>query len=139
MLEEIKKLQEERDIAYAEFRKAYDQKCKEYNEKLLELLPYQDKIIRVDNSSGISIYIKVREVFKHGDKIIIRGYGFTSEFTVYADATFVNWDFMQSFEFSLDYIASEVKKINIITEGEFNMAFYKMISQMKQKHINELV
>lgn len=141
MLEEIKELLEKRHEAYKSCMEKYEKVCEEFNNKLIELLPYENTIVRIDNAYalGISIYIKVRELFKHGDKIIIRGYGFKSEFTSYADATFADWDFMQSFEFRLDDIVSETEKIHIINEVEFDKAFYKMISQMKQKHINELV
>ena len=141
MLEELKKLLKEKDEAYKEFRSKYDEKCDEVNNKILELLPYEGKLIKVqdDNLYYIPLYIRVREIFRHGDKIIIRGYGFSSEFTPYADATYATWDFMQSFEFRLEDIEREVEKIHIIDEVVFNRSFDLMINNMRYRHMQEML
>ncbi len=141
MLEELKKLLEEREKAWQTYRQAYDESQEAFYEKLLEVLPYRDKIIKVrdDNSYSNPLYIKVEEVFKHDSKIIIRGYGFISEFTNYRDATWSNWDFMRSYEFEIDFIELEVKKIHIISEVEFNTAFDKMINNMRYAHMKEML
>ena len=137
MLEELKKLLEEKDEAYKEFRSRYDEKCDEVNNKILELLPYEGKLIKVQDD--IITYIRVREVFKHGNRIVIRGYGFSSEFTEYADATWSYWTFMKYFEFDFDNIEREIKKITIITETEFNSAFDKMINNIRYEHMKEML
>ena len=137
MLEELKKLLEEKNEAYREFRSRYDEKCDEVNNKILELLPYEGKLIKVQDD--ITIYIRVREVFKHGNRIVIRGYGFSSEFTEYADATWSHWTFMKYFEFDFDNIEQEIKKITIITETEFNSEFDKMINSMRYEHMKEML
>ena len=141
MLEEIKKLQEEKDKAYDEFRKAYDQKCKEYNEKLLELLPYQDKCVKITDDTIYCVpqYIKVREIFKHGDKIVIRGYGFAGEFTEYADATWFDWSCMTSYDFEIYQVEDKVKCIEIIGELEFTDAFNELLNKMKFNHLNTMI
>ena len=140
MLEELKKLQEEmskaREEAFDKYGKIYNECC----EKILELLPYTDKIIKIQsNSYKFPLYINVREIFRHGDKIIIRGYGFSSEFTEYADATWANWDFMTSHEFRIESIESEIKNITIINETEFNSAFDKMINNMRYEHMKKML
>ena len=137
MLEELKKLLKEKDEAYKEFRSKYDEKCDEVNNKILELLPYEGKLIKVQDD--IITYIRVREVFKHGNRIVIRGYGFSSEFTEYADATWSHWTFMKYFEFDFDDIEREIKKITIITESEFNSAFDEMINGMRYEHMKEML
>jgi hypothetical protein len=141
MLEEIKKLQEEKDKAYDEFRKAYDQKCKEYNDKLLELLPYQDRYIKITDDVIYCEpqYIKVREIFKHGNNIVIRGYGFTGEFTEYADATWFDWSYMTSYDFEIYQIEDKVKCIEIISESEFTNAFNRLINKIKSAHLNTIL
>ena len=141
MLEELKKLLEEREKAWQTYRQAYDESQEAFYEKLLEVLPYKNKIIKVQDNNSYSnpLYIKVEEVFKHGSKIIIRGYGFISEFTDYRDATWSNWDFMRSYEFEIDFIELEVKKIHIISEVEFNSAFDKMINNMRYAHMKEML
>lgn len=138
MLEELKKLLKEKDEAYKEFRSKYDEKCDEVNNKILELLPYEGKLIKVQDDSlyYIPLYIRVREVFKHGDRIVIRGYGFSSEFT---DTTWSHWTFMKYFEFDFDDIEREIKKITIITESEFNSAFDEMINSMRYEHMKEML
>jgi hypothetical protein len=137
MLEELKKLLKEKDEAYKEYRSKYDEKCDEVNNKILELLPYEGKLIKVQDD--ITIYIRVREVFKHGNRIVIRGYGFSSEFTEYADATWSHWTFMKYFEFDFDNIEREIKKITIITETEFNLAFDQLINSMRYEHMKEML
>jgi hypothetical protein len=137
MLEELKKLLKEKDEAYKEFRSKYDEKCDEVNNKILELLPYEGKLIKVQDD--ITIYIRVREVFKHGNRIVIRGYGFSSEFTEYADATWVNWDFMTSHEFRIENIEAEIKNITIINEVEFNRSFDQLINNMRYEHMKKML
>ena len=141
MLEELRKLLDEREKAWQTYRQAYDESQEAFYEKLLEVLPYKNKIIRVqdNNSYSTPLYIKVEEVFKHGSKIIIRGYGFISEVTDYRDATWSNWDFMQNYEFEIDFIELEVRKIHIISEVEFNSAFDKMINNMRYAHMKEML
>lgn len=141
MLEELRKLLEEREKAWQTYRQAYDESQEAFYEKLLEILPYKGKMIKIkeDTSYSTPLYIKVEELFKHGSKIIIRGYGFISEFTNYRDATWSNWDFMRSYEFDIDLIEHEVKKIHIISEVEFNSAFDKMINDMRYEHMKEML
>jgi hypothetical protein len=139
MLEELKKLQEEinkaREEAFEKYEKMYDEYC----EKILEFLPYMNKTIKVEGFYGYPIYINVREIFRHGDKIVIRGYGFSSEFTEYADATWVSWDFMTSHEFRIENIESEIKNITIIDEVTFSRSFDQMLNNMKYQHIQKML
>jgi hypothetical protein len=141
MLDELRKLLEEREKAWQTYRQAYDESQEAFYEKLLEILPYKGKMIKIkeDTSYSTPLYIKVEELFKHGSKIIIRGYGFISEFTDYRDAIWSNWDFMRSYEFEIDFIEHEVKKIHIISEVEFNSAFDKMINNMRYAHMKEML
>lgn len=139
MLEKIKQLTNKRKEAYKTFREAYDRACEDFSNELLEILPYENQYIQVQSSLyGVIRYIKVREIFKHGDKIIIRGYGFHSEFTEYADATYAVWDYMCSHEFNIDDIEKEVASISIITEKEFTEAFQKMINKMQDDHLETI-
>lgn len=141
MLEELKEIIKERDNAYKEFRDKYDKKCEEVNDKILKLLPYEGKfvVIKDDLFYTNPLYINVREVFKHGGDIIIRGYGFSSEFSKYVDSTWVDWSFMKSYKFNINDIESEISKIKIIDECKFNDAFDKMIKNMCNDHIQTLL
>ena len=137
MLEQLEKLQKEKDKAYEVFKKEYDKVCKQFEEALLAEIPFMNKIIKV--KSNIPKYIKVREIFKSKNTIILRGYGFWSEFTSYNDATFASWDFMMEHEIFFNNIEEEIKEIEEITEAEFNQAFNTMLTNMTTKHINTLL
>lgn len=136
MLEELKKLQEEinkaREEAFEKYEKMYDEYCN----KILEFLPYINKIIKVKGSYGYPLYINVREIFRSGYRIVIRGYGFSSEFT---DATWVSWDFMTSHEFRIENIESEIENITIISEVEFNRSFDQLINNMRYEHMKKML
>lgn len=137
MLEQLEKLLKEKDKAYEAFREEYDKVCKQFEEALLAEIPFMNKIIKV--KADIPKYIKVREIFKSKNTIILRGYGFWSEFTSYNDATFANWDFMMEHEIFFNSIEEELKDIVEITEVEFNNAFDAMINSMKARHMNILL
>ena len=141
MLEQLKKLQKEKDEAWKEFRKAYDAKCEEFNDKVLELLPYEGKCVKITDDSVYCVphYIKVREVFRHGDRFIIRGYGFAGEFTNYADATWFDWNYMQSYDFQIEQVIEKVKCIEIIGEQEFTNAFNGLINKIRYNHLNTML
>lgn len=137
---EIIKLLDKRYQTYQSCMEKYEEVCKEFEKKLIEMLPYEGKIIKIqENSHCVPRYIKVKEVFQHGNKIIIRGYGFYSEFTEYRDSTFADWDFMQSHEFMLNNIGTEIEKIHIINEVEFNRSFDQMINNMRYRHMQEML
>lgn len=139
MLEKIKQLINKRKEAYTAFREAYDKACEDFSNELLKVLPYENQYVQIQSSLyGFTRYIKVREIFKHGDKIIIRGYGFHSEFTEYADATYAVWDYMCSHEINIDEIEKAIASISIITEKEFTEAFQKMINKMQDDHLETI-
>lgn len=137
MLEQLEKLQKEKDKAYEAFREEYDKVCKQFEEALLAEIPFMNKIIKV--KADVPKYIKVRDIYKSKNTIVLRGYGFWSEFTSYNDATFANWDFMMEHEIFFSNIEEEIKDIVEITEVEFNDAFDAMLNSMKAKHINTLL
>ena len=141
MLEQLKRLQEEKDKAWREYREAYDKKCEEFNNKILELLPYEGKCVKITDNIVFCVpqYIKVREIFKHGDNIIIRGYGFAGEFTDYADATWFEWDYMQKYDFNIEQIEEKIKCIQVIGEQEFTKAFNDLVNKIKNNHLNTML
>lgn len=137
MLEQLEKLLKEKDKAYEAFREEYDKVCKQFEEALLAEIPFMNKIIKV--KADVPKYIKVRDIYKSKNTIILKGYGFWSEFTSYADSTFANWDFMMEHEIFFNDIEEEIKDIVEITEVEFNNAFDAMINSMKARHMNILL
>lgn len=136
MLEKIKQLINKRQEAYVTFREAYDKACEDFSNELMKILPYENQYVKIQSSLyGFTKYIKVIETFKHGDEIIIRGYGFHSEFTEYVDATYAIWDYMCSHKLKIDEIEKEISSISIITKKEFTEAFQQMINQMQDVHL----
>ena len=47
MLDELRKLLEEREKAWKTYRQAYDESQEAFYEKLLEILPYKGKMIKI--------------------------------------------------------------------------------------------
>lgn len=145
LTENLRILLEEKNKAYEVFRKGYDKACEEFKNKLEELLPYKDKYLHIkDTVKDLEIYLRVDEMFQtkafSGDRnvILLRGYGFYSNFTEYADATFVHWDFFMEHNIDISgtwNLEEQINNIRIITEEEFNKAFFDMIEHMKQEHL----
>lgn len=140
MIKKLEELNKERHEVYEKCWDEWHKYLETYRSKLLELLPYEGKFIKTDlDFEGVYSYIKVDEIFKHGgDTIVIRGYGFYSEFTEYLDATYTSWGFMKEIHIKIDRISEEIKKIQIITKEEFNQAFDLMIENMKKDHLKEI-
>jgi hypothetical protein len=136
----------EKEAAYRSYREAYDVAIKKYNEELCKLLPFKDKFVKIKTYIDNVIYLRVDELFKHksinnsDDVIILRGYGFTYEFTAYADATYAHWDFFQSYEINLSHsdLNTIINDIHIIDKDEFNKAFEEMINNITKEHKNTL-
>lgn len=139
-------LNAEKEAAYRSYREAYDTAIKKYNEELCKLLPFKDKFVKIKTYIDNIIYLRVDELFKHksinnsDDVIILRGYGFTYEFTAYADATYAHWDFYKSYEINLSHsdLNTIINDIHIIDKDEFNKAFEEMINNMIEEHKNTL-
>lgn len=139
-------LNAEKEAAYRSYREAYDVAIKKYNEELCKLLPFKDKFVKIKTYIGNIIYLRVDELFKHksinnsNDVIILRGYGFTYEFTDYADATYGHWDFFTSYEINLSHsdLNTIINDIHIIDKDKFNKAFEEMINNIIKEHKNTL-
>lgn len=141
----LKELEEQKSKAYEDAFEKYNELKEQYNKKIIELFNYENKYLKITHLEDIS-YIICDEVFKYKDlsdrnAILIRGYGFTSLFTPYADATYVRWD--EFFEHNIyiddNYdIAEQIKEITEITPDEFNQAFETMVGKLISKHTENM-
>lgn len=144
LIENIEKLLEEKDKAYEVFQNEYNEAIDDFRNKLEELLPYKGKYLYIkDTIKDLEVYLKVDEMFKsrafsgNRDVILLRGYGFYSAFTEYADSTFVHWSFFMEHNIDISgtwSLEEQINNIKIITEEEFDKAFDEMIEKMKQEH-----
>lgn len=145
MLERLKELEEKKSSIYETFKEEYDKVLDEFQEELINNLPYLGKYIKaISYYSDIYTYIKVREIFKHkafdGSPIVIlRGYGFKSEITSYCDATYMEFSGMMTHELYLNKdLEEELSRITEINENEFKEQFYNTLSQV-QARVEEVI
>ena len=142
MSDKIEKLTKQRDELYDQANKLAEQ-IKELKLEELNLNKLQDKYIKYNNGFDVITYMKVEEIMKDNFRFenfdisyMLRGIGFSYEFTGYGDATSFYWDYW--FE---EYIYGNerdfIKKINsieIITEEEFNKLFEEGLVLLKTYH-----
>lgn len=142
MSDKIEKLTKQRDELYDQANKLAEQ-IKELKLEELNLNKLQDKYIKYNNGFDVITYMKVEEIMKYNFRFqnfeisyMLRGIGFSYEFTGYDDATSFYWDYWYE-----EYIYGDerdfIKKINsieIITEEEFNKAFEEGFDLLKTYH-----
>ena len=81
-------------------------------------------------------YLYVDEQFECHDisgenALMLRGSGFTYQFTAYKDDTYVRYDQFYAIEIKLDKLEEQIENIKEITKEEYESAFYKMIDNLK--------
>ena len=142
MSDKIEKLTKQRDELYDQANKLAEQ-IKELKLEELNLNKLQDKYIKYNNGFDVITYMKVEEIMKDNFRFknfdisyMLRGIGFSYEFTGYDDATSFYWDYWLE-----EYIYGDerdfIKKINsieIITEEEFNKLFEEGLVLLKTYH-----
>lgn len=142
MSDKIEKLTKQRDELYDQANKLAEQ-IKELKLEELNLNKLQDKYIKYNNGFGVITYMKVEEIMKDNFRFqnfeisyMLRGLGFSYEFTGYDDATSFYWNYWYE-EYIYGNERDFIKKINsikIITEEEFNKAFEEGFDLLKTYH-----
>lgn len=71
---------------------------------------------------------------------IMRGYGFSGEFTEYHDATWFNWDYMDEIYIygMMNDFEKKVSHIKIITKEEFDQKFNEYLDKTKELHAKKI-
>lgn len=142
MSDKIEKLTKQRDELYDQANKLAEQ-IKELKLEELNLNKLQDKYIKYNDGFDNITYMKVEEIMKDNFRFknfdisyMLRGLGFSYEFTGYDDATSFYWDYWLE-----EYIYGDerdfIKKINsieIITEEEFDKKFEEGLVLLKTYH-----
>lgn len=132
MLTELKKAIEERDLAWEKYRKEYDKVLNVFKNKILKILPYKNKYIKIYDK-----FIKVEALFLYGNKIHIRGYGFYGDIEGCSESNCFTIDGVMFYEFDVYEIETVIKNIKIIDKSEFDKQFYYLIKYMQKKHLNQ--
>jgi len=142
MSDKIEKLTKQRDELYDQANKLAEQ-IKELKLEELNLNKLQDKYIKYNNGFDVITYMKVEEIMKDTFRFqnfeisyMLRGLGFSYEFTGYDDATSFYWDYWYEeyiYGDERDFI-KKLESIEIITEEEFNKLFDGGIELLKTYH-----
>lgn len=142
-LQELAKLEKEKQNKWNEIYKEYDEVRKKYEAKVLEVFDFKDKWLLIDDTDfGYKTYMRCETVMDGKDlsgnpRILLRGYGFKWSVTQYADETYCTWDEMIEFNIHTSdqsNIQRQLAYIKEITVNEFNDAFYKMIGELSKHH-----
>jgi len=142
MSDKIERLTKQRDELREQANKLSEQ-IKELKLEELNLNRLQDKYIKYNDGFDNITYMKVDEIMKDTFRFknfeisyMLRGIGFSYEFTGYDDATSFYWDYWYE-----EYIYGDerdfIKKINsieIITEEEFDKKFEEGLALLKTYH-----
>lgn len=115
-----------------ELRNRLNELYEKINNKLMEIIDLEGKYIFIKEDNK---YIYVEDVFKHGEIITVRGYGFNYQISDYVDWTFCHWDWMIDHKIFINCdIKEELSKISIIDKDEFDTQFEYMLDMLKDKH-----
>lgn len=141
-IEQLKKLEQELNIARKKAFEEVDKLQKNINNKLLEIFDFEDKFIKIvdpiDDTQYTYMYcdwVSRGRRLSNEIEISFRGYGFCSEITQYSDATWASWDEMKERSFiERDGYLKILSYITVIDEKEFNTAFEEMISKVVNRH-----
>lgn len=114
------------------YRKEYDKVLNNFKNKILKILPYKDKYIKIYNK-----FIKVESLFLYSNKIHIRGYGFYGNIERCSESNCFTIDGSMFYEFDIYDIETVIKNIKIIDKTEFDKQFYYLIKYMQKEHSNQ--
>ena len=139
MTEEYKSIKEKFSKLKQELREKLYQLSEEESEELLKVINFKGKYLHINDTQDVYLY--VNEQFGHNDiytnyepVIFLRGQGFSSEFTQFADSTYSRWDQFFSHTIKIDNLDEALTHIEEITKEEYNKAFDKMIEKMIDEH-----
>lgn len=142
-LKELEELENEKREKWNELHKEYDKVRLKYESKVEEIFNFKNKWILIDDTTwDYKTYMRCETVMKGKDLsgnpiVLLRGYGFKWSVTDYEDETYSNWDEM--IEYNIDIseqanIQRQLAYIKELTVSEFNDVFYKMISEITNRH-----
>lgn len=141
-LERINELQNQLKIERQKAFEQYEKIRSEINSEYRSILDYELKYIKlrdhIDENSYTYIfchYVHIGNNLSGSEEVTFAGYGFRYSLTDYEDDTWLQWDerIEQKYFTYLGY-DTILKYITVITEQEFNEAFQTMMSDVCQRH-----
>lgn len=131
----------EREKAFKKYHKLRERVANKYK----EIFDFEGQYIKIKHSIYDDAYtymfcesVKKSQNINNEDVIHIHGYGFEYEISDYDDSTFVHWTEWMDRDFKTYDVVNELKRIEVITENEFNNEFHKMVASMCNKHKENL-
>ena len=132
-----KQLKIERDKAYTKYNKIREKIANKYK----EIFNFEGQYLKIKHSvyDDAHTYMYCERVRKsqninNEDVINFHGYGFEYEITDYEDSTFVHWTEWMERDFKTYDVENELKRVEVITQSEFNNEFNKMIGLVSKRH-----
>ena len=140
-IEQIKEIENqcqiEREKAYKKYYKLRDKVANLYK----NIFDFEAQFIKIKHSVYDDAYtfmycerVRKSQNINNEDVINIHGYGFEYEISDYEDSTFVHWTEWMDRDFKTYDVVNELKRIEVITENEFNNEFHKMVALMTKRH-----
>lgn len=138
MTKEYKSIKEKFSKLKQELREKLYQLSQDESEELLNVVNFKGKYLHINETQNV--YLFVNEQFGHKDIytnepiLVLRGQGFSFEFTQYEDCTYSNWDQFFSHTIKIDNLDEALTHIKEITKEEYDKAFDKMVEKMIDEH-----
>lgn len=138
MTEEYRNIKEKFSKLRQELKEKMYLLSQEESEELLKVINFKGKYLHINETQNVYLY--VNEQFGHKDIytnepiLVLRGQGFSSEFTQYEDCTYSNWDQFFSHTIKIDNLDEALTHIKEITKEEYDKAFDSMIKKMIDEH-----
>ena len=130
ILELIKERDRKLDNLWDEENKIY----KEYLQKLEELLPYNNKYIKIVREDEYTMYFKVSSITIDKKQISIGGMCFFGDKSPYMEDNFLSFNGYYQTEYEMRNIKKLIDCIHIITKEEYLEAF-----KQKAKDIEDMI
>ena len=134
MKNEILKLINERDRKLDNLWDEENKIYKEYLQKLEELLPYNNKYIKIVREDEYTMYFKVSSITIDKKQISIGGMCFFGDKSPYMEDNFLSFNGYYQTEYEMRNIKKLIDCIHIITKEEYLEAF-----KQKAKDIENII
>lgn len=134
MKNEILKLINERDRKLDNLWDEENKIYKEYLQKLEELLPYNNKYIKIVREDEYTMYFKVSSITIDKKQISIGGMCFFGDKSPYMEDNFLSFNGYYQTEYEMRNIKKLIDCIHIITKEEYLEAF-----KQKAKDIENVI
>ena len=107
----------------------YDAVKEEYNKKIVDILPYKNKFIKITREDEYTQFCKVTDISIDKQKLYISGFWFFGDISVYTRENFLKYEHYM-YSYYIRDIEKLVKSIEIITKEEYIEAYKKLSNDL---------